>query len=65
MTSAEFLIKAALADPLRFVMEQPLVDHTPQGVSSDTPKTMQALYERLPPDYKMVVDARRRGRGFK
>lgn len=65
MTSAEFLIKSAIADPLKFVMERPLSDHTPQGPSSTTPKTMQELYEMLPPDYKMVVDARRRGRGFR
>lgn len=60
--SSSFLIKLAIANGLRFVMESPLTDHTPNELTPDDVQYNQELYQRLVPGRKMVVDARIKGR---
>lgn len=63
MTAACFLIKSALlTNPLGFIMRKPLSDNTPHPRTQDDLRTSQAIYSKLLPSSKRVVDAHAIGR---
>lgn len=63
MTTATFLIKQAIPNAMKFVMDHPFDDRRPQVRDGyEQRQVAQSLYEKLPPLYKRTVDARQRGR---
>ena len=62
--ACSYLIKQAIADPLGFVMRKPFTSRTPNEATPDKARTIQGLYQALPPGRKRVVNARQRGRGY-
>lgn len=65
MDAATYLIKVAIADKMKFVMERPFSDNMPQQRNSyESRQVAQELYGKLQPQYKRVVDARLRGRSL-